>query len=212
MPALTLFASPGACSLVSLILLEYLDVPYQLSPVILPKGQHKTPEFLAINPKGKIPALRVDDVTLTETPAIIQYLASRFVDGHLLPAVASPLALAQQFADLSYCAGGIHPLIARYCKPDFFSTDSRHIDGIKAKATEALTPVLDLVEAQLAANTYWYGEQWSAMDAYLFWCQRRLRSGGFDFTGWPAWQRHYQTQLSLPQVERALSKEEALGA
>ena len=71
MPELTLFSSPRACSLACHIALEESGLPYTLEPVLVRKGEHQRPAYLAINPWGKIPALRIDNELLTEAHAIL---------------------------------------------------------------------------------------------------------------------------------------------
>src|SRR4051812_2619077 len=82
---LTLYFSPGACSMASHIGLEELGVPYEEKPTLLPKGEHKTAEYLRVNPRGKVPALAADGEVIVENTAILTYLARRFPDKKLLP-------------------------------------------------------------------------------------------------------------------------------
>ena len=75
---LTLYFCPGACSTASHVALEETRAPYVEKPIMLPKGEQKTPEYLKINPRGKVPALDVDGTILTENTAILTYLAKKF--------------------------------------------------------------------------------------------------------------------------------------
>ncbi|MGH7768986.1 MAG: glutathione S-transferase N-terminal domain-containing protein [Candidatus Binatia bacterium] len=74
---MTLYFSPGACSLASHIGLEETGAPYELKPVVLAKQQQKTEAYLKINPRGKVPSLSVDGKVLVENTAILTYLARR---------------------------------------------------------------------------------------------------------------------------------------
>src|SRR4026208_1799287 len=87
---MTLFFSPGACSLASHIGLEETGAPYELKPILLAKGQQRTAEYLKINPRGKVPALSVDGKILVENTGILTYLARRYSDKKLLPADPRP--------------------------------------------------------------------------------------------------------------------------
>ncbi len=82
---LTLYFSPGACSLASHIGLEETGAPYEAKPILLAKGQQRTEEYQKINPRGKVPALSVDGKILVENTAILTYLARRFPEKKLMP-------------------------------------------------------------------------------------------------------------------------------
>lgn len=206
MSQLTLFAFPGSCSRVSMILLEEAQADYQLHVVKLMLGEHKKPEYLRINPKGKVPALKVGDEILTENPAIILYLNSLFPGAHLLPQVDSKLGQLQQLSDLCFCSSTLHPIVTRLCKPEFFiqQLDSTEI---KQKAHGDLLSALQWVDKRLGASQWWYGQQWSAMDAYIFWVVTRAEKCDLDLALLPNIARHSQDMLSRDSVKRALAKE-----
>ena len=82
---MTLYFSPGACSLASHIGLEETGAPYEIKPILLAKGQQRTEAYLKINPRGKVPALSVDGKILVENTAILTYLARRFPEKRLMP-------------------------------------------------------------------------------------------------------------------------------
>src|SRR6266536_481454 len=82
---LTLYFSPGACSLASHIGLEETGAPYEAKPILLAKQQQRTEDYLKINPRGKVPALSVDGKILVENTAILTYLARRFPEKKLMP-------------------------------------------------------------------------------------------------------------------------------
>ncbi|HSE87766.1 MAG TPA: glutathione S-transferase N-terminal domain-containing protein, partial [Candidatus Binatia bacterium] len=82
---LTLYFSPGACSLASHIGLEETGAPYEAKPILLAKQQQRTEAYLKINPRGKVPALSVDGKILVENTAILTYLARRFPEKKLMP-------------------------------------------------------------------------------------------------------------------------------
>src|SRR3954470_12884396 len=85
MTQLKLFYAPGACSLAPHIVLEETGAAYEPVRVALAKGEQRTPEYLRINPKGRVPALTEGDSARTENPAILRYLARRFPEARLWP-------------------------------------------------------------------------------------------------------------------------------
>lgn len=206
MKSVTLFASPGACSQISLVILEKIGAPYTLHPVILAKGEHKTDVYLRINPKAKVPALKVEDQIITETPAILLHLHEQFPNAGILPAF-NDISLVQQVSDLSYFSSTLHPLITRYCKPELIGDDAS-TKAVSEKAELALRQALSLASKQLAQHTFWYGESWCALDVYLLWVVNRTKRCGFSLAAFPEVARHHQAMLSIAPVKRALLKEQ----
>lgn len=87
---LTLYHNPQSRSAVAHTMLHEIGEPFEIVPIDLQKGEQKSPEFLKINPMGKIPVLRDDDVIVSETPAILSYLADKYPAAGLAPAITSP--------------------------------------------------------------------------------------------------------------------------
>jgi glutathione S-transferase len=112
---LTLYYAPIACSLVPLITLNESGAPFDVHTVLLAKGQQKTPEYLKLNPKGKVPALAIDGEVLTENVAILSWIAGQFPERHLLP--TEPRAAARALSMMAFCASGIHPHLGRANAP-----------------------------------------------------------------------------------------------
>lgn len=198
--SVTLYASPGACSLVTMIALEHARVPYTLRNVILAKGEHKRPEYLAINPKGKVPALNLNGRVITETPAILIALNSAWPQARLFPESVDSI---QRFSDLSYLASGVHPLVTRYCRPDLIAGDALETE-VKARAETALAGLFGQLDATLTHQPYWYGDSWSAMDAYWFWVIRRLTGAGFALNTYQHVTTYFEHMHTLDAVELAL--------
>lgn len=203
---LTLCASPGACSQISIIMLEKAQANYALRAVHLAKGEHKTAEYLAVNPKGKVPALLTVTGVITETPAILLFLHAHYPDAGILPANVSNV---EAVSDLAWFASFVHPLITRYCKPDLLGVTT-DVDAVKDVAASQLKSAYQAAEKRLKASPYWYGDDWSATDAYLFWTVNRLKRAGFDFSEFEYVIQHYQQMLASPVIKRALLKEKAL--
>ncbi|WP_296049135.1 glutathione S-transferase family protein [uncultured Alteromonas sp.] len=206
MQTITLYASPGACSLVTLIALEYGSVAYEAKPVILAKGEHKQSHYMALNPKSKVPALQVGHRVITETPAILMWLHSQCKERPLFP---QHVDQTQYLSDLSYLASGIHPLVTRCCRPDLLA-DEQATSVVKSKASLALELPLQQLDEHLAANNWWYGDTWSVLDAYWFWVIRRLSGCGYELSRFFNVSNYYQIMQSLDAVVRAVSKDESL--
>lgn len=211
MNQITLYAFPGSCSKVSLILLEEAQVDFTLELVRLNSGEHKQPAFRRINPKSKVPALVVDGVTITENPAIISYLAFLFPEANLLPFAGSKTQELQQLSDLCFCSATLHPLVTRIYKPEFF-VEAKSIPSVRQKASKALDESFSLVETHLSSGSgqWWYGDNWSAIDAYIYWVFGRVKSCDYDINRFPRFVNHEKKMKQRAAVQRAIAKEVAM--
>ena len=113
MPQLTLYFAPGTCARVSMIALEEAGIEFESRVVRFLKGEHRSPEYLALNPAGKVPCLLVDGAPLTENVSILIWLARSFPNANLLPLTGEPWPDAQLLAQLVWCASTLHPLVTR---------------------------------------------------------------------------------------------------
>ncbi len=206
MTEIKLFIAPGSCARVPTILLEEIGLPYTTELVRFMKGQHKSPAYKVHNPKGKVPAILIDGEALTENVAIITFLNECFPDAGLLPMAGAPMAKARQIADLCFCAATLHPIVTRIRMPQFFVP----VEAARAvwdMGRTAMREYFQLVEDRLASGPYWYGAQWSAMDAYLYWVFWRVEGANFDVTPYPRFTAHAREMERRPSVIRALAVE-----
>jgi glutathione S-transferase len=132
---LILYYWPGASSVVPHIVLEEIGAPYEHILINLPKGQHKSEEYLQINPRGKVPALSIDGSVLTENVAILTYLAKRFPEKHLLPRSLSEEA--QCVSLMAWFASAVHPTFAHIIRPERFADDTAAQLNVKETARNA---------------------------------------------------------------------------
>jgi glutathione S-transferase len=175
------------------------------------KGEHKSPAYLGMNPKGKVPTLVIGGDVLTENLAIICYLNERFPETRLLPEALDALTRAQQLANLSFCASTLHPIVSRIRVPQFVATEDAARD-VWAAGCEAMKEYFQLIESRLESRSWWYGEQWSAVDAYLYWIYWRVAGANFDVTPYPQYSGHTARMEERPSVIRALRREDAAQA
>ncbi|MBO9465822.1 glutathione S-transferase family protein [Tropicibacter sp. R15_0] len=201
----TLFAAPGSCSRVPLITLEEAGADYRLELVRFMQGAHKQPDYLALNPKGKVPCLVTEAGPITENVAIALFLASQF-DG-LLPKTSTARAAALVTADLAFCSATLHPIVSRMRVPMFMVEGPEAIGSVKAKAMEAMHPMAAVVETALDGKDWWFGDTWSILDAYIYWVFFRINGGGFPTDQYPNWAAHAKRMDARPAVRRALAKE-----
>jgi glutathione S-transferase len=161
----TLYWNQGSASLVAHIALEEARVPYSLKLVDMEKGEHKSPEYLRINPNGKVPALLIDGKRIMfETSAIAMYVADRHPGSGLAPSIDDPArGLYTQW--MFHLTNTIQPLYLLFYYPERHTTNPEHAAEIKAKAMEQIGEAWDRVERVLAAGgPFMIGESFSAAD------------------------------------------------
>lgn len=209
MSNIILLMAPGTCARVIAIALEELNLDFEARPVRFKIGEHKSPEFKQYNPKGKVPALVINGQPLTENVAILTYLNETY--SGLMPIAESPIDKASQLADLCFCAATLHPLVTRIRMPQMFAGP----DGaytVRDIGSKAMDEYFKLINARLANQLWWYGDKWSVMDAYLFWCFWRVEGAGYDTNRYPNFKEHARRMEERPSTIRAMQREDAAEA
>lgn len=206
MTSMCLFHMPGACSRVVMNALEEIGVEYEDRPVDLFKGHQRTAEFLAVNPSGKVPVLRVGEQALAENAAILMYLHRQYPHAHLLPAADGPIAQAQAESDLVWCSSTLHPLVRIMMSPARAAPAAP--ESARQTAATQFSDIAHHIERRIQSG-WWYGERWSILDVYLAWCFSVAVLGGFDLAAHRALQEHTGRVRSRPSFQRALSRERA---
>jgi glutathione S-transferase len=188
MPTFTLYFAPDTCARVPLIALEEIGCPYKIEIIAFAKGQHRSPEYLALNPKGKVPTLIVDGRPLTENVAILTWLAQTFPEAGLLPRITGSFEQAQ-----------------RLRIPQFFCDTPEGQARVFAMAETAMRPNFAVIDQRLSKDEWWYGDRWSIIDAYINWVWFRVAGTSFDVSNFPNVARHDVNLKQRPSVRRALA-------
>ncbi len=200
-----LYYSPGACSIGIHVLMEEIGKPYTLHKVSLKDGEQYKPDFLAINPKAKVPTLvRDDGSVLTEFPAIATWLALTNRDKQLLP--DDPETMARTLEALDYVVSTVHMQgFSRIFRPGNFAPNEADHDAVKAKGREIFEKGLSVMNKALEGRDYVVGS-FSIADAALFyvefWGAERL---GMTLPANCA--AHYARLKERPAVQKALRDE-----
>lgn len=196
------FATPNSVKV--LIALEELGLPYALQPVNVRKGEQKNEAFLALNPNGKVPVLVDDGFVLTESAAILVYLAEK--TGKLLPQEA--IGRACVFEQLFFHASGLSPAFGN---AGFFKRSSPEPQPIaEARFTTEADRILGLLDARLASQPFMAGEEFTIADIAHFGWMWRIQFPGLTLEGRPNLSRWYQAVAARPVVQQAIAKAEAL--
>jgi glutathione S-transferase len=209
---LRFYMTPGSCSTGIHILLEELELPFEVVVLDLPAGAHREPAFLSINPKGTIPALALNDGrVLTEFAAIAYWLAQAHPRSNLLP--AEPGLAASVLETMAYVVGTIHG--QGYTR--IFTTDSylprelgederaRYRAAVRARGREIVDEGLALMDARLPHDGYAAGASLTIADAALFYVEFWADKSGVPLP--PRCLSHYQRMRARPVVRRVLTEE-----
>ncbi len=200
-----LFYSPGACSLASHIVLHELGRPFDVERVVIANGDHLKPAYLKINPRGRIPALLVDDVVITETVAILTWLGQQ--GPGLLPRVGS-IQAASATAWLTWLTSSVHISFALVWRGHRFTDDATQHAAIRARGLSMLAEQLQEIEDALKGSRYILGESYSVVDANLLHFYRWGSRVGFAMRSrFPNWTNHTERMLDRGAVRRAIAAE-----
>lgn len=205
MSNIQLYMAPGTCARVPCIALEEVGTEFETVLIRFMRGEHKSPDFKKLNPKGKIPTLVVDGEPLTENLAIIMYLNQRYPDVNLMPQPQDELEGVRQLADLSFCSSTLHPIVTRIRMPQFFAEDAAR--SVWEKGCESMNEYFGLINDRLADQRWWYGDEWSVMDAFLYWIYWRCAGADYDVNPYPNFREHAARMEARPATQRALSRE-----
>lgn len=161
---LTLFYSPVACSVASHIVLEEIGAPYELKPTHILAGEHRSDSYLRINPQGRVPTLIVDGRILTESVAILTFLARSFPEKRLLP--EDTFEEARCLSIMAWFASAVHPTFRHFGRPERFSDDPAAYASIKQAGRKTFWSYCQEIDSMLEGREWMMGNQYTVCDAY----------------------------------------------
>jgi glutathione S-transferase len=202
---ITLYFSPGACSLASHIGLEETGAPYELKPILLAKQQQKTESYLKINPRGKVPALAVDGKVLVENTAILTYLSRRFPEKKLLPSDPSEEALC--IGTMCWFSSVVHPSYQRSHRPERFAEGEGALAAVKENGKKSFWANLQEIDSMIQRNDWVMGRAFTAVDGYALvfygWAER----SGFPVTDLGAYTAWRERMMQRSTVKKCVEDE-----
>lgn len=203
---LTLYFSRGSCALASMIALEESGLDHQARPVDFSRSEQQSPEYLAINPKGRVPALVTDYGVITETPAILAYVAQVAPEARLAP-LDDPFEFGHMQAINNYLCSTVHVNHAHNRRGYRWADDAAAHEAMSAKVTQNMTDCFELIEASMFRGPWVMGENFSVADPYLFTVSGWLKGDGVDIDQFTHISDHRARMLERPAVQRALATE-----
>lgn len=203
---LKLYYAPGTCALATHIALEEAGASYEAVRVDFGKQAQRGPEYLAINPKGRVPALVTEHGTLTETPSLLCFVAQRFPNADLAP-LADPFALAQIQEFNSYLCSTVHVAHAHGRRGTRWADDADTIEAMKKKVPATMTDCFSLIESKFLQGPWVMGERYTICDPYLFTIGTWIEGDGVDTSKLPKVMEHRRQMLARPAVQKAVAVE-----
>ena len=206
MPAITLYGSRSTASLVVHWLLIELDIPHTLRQLDFDRDEQKAPEYLALNPQGRVPTLVIDGQVLTESAAIAMHLADLRPEAGLAPQPGT-LARAAYYRWMFFCAYTLMPAYRGWFYPDE-PAGAQHTDLIQASSHAIIERAWQQVDGLLAASgPYLLGAQRSAADFVLTMLMRWSRNMPRPSDTWPALLAHAKLMKALPSFREVYRRE-----
>jgi glutathione S-transferase len=203
-----LYYAPGTCALASHITLEEVGAPYSAERLNFKINQQSSPEYLKINPKGRVPAMVTDRGVLTETPAMLAFIAQSFPKAKLAP-LDDPFAFAQVQSINSYLCSTVHVAHAHKMRGYRWATEETSFADMKRKVTETMTACFALIERDMLRGPWVMGEQYTICDPYLYTIAGWLEGDGVDLGGLPKVADHRKRMSERPAVQKVLAEEKA---
>jgi glutathione S-transferase len=203
---LKLFYAPHTCALASHIALEEAGAAYEAVRIDFGTTQQRSPDYLAVNPKGRVPALVTDRGILTETPAILVYLAQSFPAAGLAP-LDDPFALAEAQAFNSYLCSTVHVAHAHRMRGHRWADDPAALEAMKRKVPESVGAAFRLIEDGMLRGPWVLGNDYGIADMYLFTLSQWLAGDGVDIATMPKLADHFRRVGERPAVKRAIAAE-----
>ena len=205
---LTLYFAPHTCALATHIVLEETGAGYTAKRIDFASNQQHSPEYLKINPKGRVPALVTDRGILTETPAMLVYVAQCFPAAGLAP-IDDPFAFAEIQSFNSYLCSHLHVAHAHRMRGyRWVDADDAHaIAAMQRKVPQSVGESFVMVEREMLKGPWVMGERYSICDAYLFTLAQWLEADGVDPASIPRVIAHRARMADRPTVRKAVAQE-----
>jgi glutathione S-transferase len=200
------FYAPNTCSLATHIALEEAGAQYEAIRIDFDRADQKQPDYLAVNPKARVPALVTGQGVLTETPALLVYVAQLYPASRLAP-LEDPFALAQVQAFNSYLCSTVHVAHAHRMRGYRWADDEAAFESMRRKAPQAVAECFSLIERDMLRGPFVMGETFTVCDLYLFTLAQWLESDGVDVDTLPKVKDHRRRMSERPVVRKVIAAE-----
>ena len=198
----TLYSAANTCAQAVLIALYEAGAQFTLKTLSFANHEQRSPEYLAISPKGRVPALVTPRGVLTEVPALLLYVAQTWPQAALAP-LDDPFALAQMQEFNAYLASTVHIAHAHRPRAYRWADDEAAQAAMRAKVPQNMRECFDVIENHYLGDKRWVmGEQFSVADGYLYTVAGWLQADGVDSAEFPRVAAHAERMRARPSVQR----------
>ena len=205
--AISLYYSPGACSFAPHVVLREIGLEFDLRKFSTADRSNYSPEYLAVNPKGRIPALLIDGFTLTENSAILAYLGRRYPEVGLYPSTSAEDE-ARCLEWLAWSSNTVHVAFAQILRPERFVPSEDAYPPVQASGHLNFQRCLAEIEAHLTRSSFAVGSRFTVVDPFwLVFYRWGIRQGYEIKKLYPAYTRYAEVLSQRPSVMAALSVE-----
>ena len=202
---LKLYYAPGTCALASHIALEEAGADYTATRLDFKANQQQSPEYLAINPKGRVPSLETGQGVITETPAILAYIAQTFPKVKLAP-LDDPFAFAQVQSFNNYLCATVHVAHAHKGRGYRWATEESSFADMKRMVPKTMAGCFELIEKGMLKGPWAMGEQYTICDSYLYTIELWLEGDGVDVAKLPRVADHMKRMSERPAVRKVMAQ------
>jgi glutathione S-transferase len=203
---LTLYYAPHTCSLASHIALEDAGASYSLKRIDFGKTEQQSPTYLAINPKARVPTMVTPRGILTESPAILAFIAQSFPESRLAP-LDDPFAFAELQAFISYLCSTLHIAHSHRMRGHRWVDDPDAIVAMQKKVPQSVGECYELIDRIMLRGPWVMGEHYTVADPYLFTFAQWLEADGVDPSRIPRVIAHRSRMMERPNVGKAIADE-----
>jgi len=203
---LTLYYAPGTCALAVHIALEEAGATYDLRRVDFASGEQRSASYQSVNPKGRVPVLVTDRGHLTETPAILAWVAQAYPESRLAP-TEDPFDFARVQSFNSYLCSTVHVAHAHRVRGSRWADDPAAIEAMQKKVPESVGACCEMIEAHMLEGPFVFGAGYTISDPYLFTISRWLDADGVAIDRFPKLAAHFRAVSERAAVKMALEAE-----
>lgn len=203
---LKLFYAPHTCALASHIALEEAGARYETVRIGFRANEQRSPDYLSVNAKGRVPALVTDRGVLTETPAILAFIAQSFPEARLAP-VDDPFVFARAQAFNSFLCSTVHVAHAHRMRGYRWADDPAAIESMQRKVPASVAEGFQLIETGMLEGPWVLGERYSICDMYLFTLAQWLEADGVDPACFPKVAELRRRVGERPAVSKVVAEE-----
>ena len=202
------YYAPHTCALASHIALEDAGATYEAVRVNFAANEQRGAAYTTINPKARVPSLVTERGVLTETPAILVFIAQTHPEARLAP-LDDAYAFAEVQAFNSYLCSTVHVAHAHRMRGYRWveASDEAAIEAMKRKVPQSIGECFDLIERTMFKGPFVMGERYTMCDPYLFTIAQWWEADGVEPSRFPKLVAHRQRMAERPSVKRAIAVE-----